>query len=342
MTLPKRHGSTDTYRYGFNGKEKDDDVKGEGLHYNYGFRVYDPRLGKFLSQDPLFKGFPHYSPYQFAGNSPIMNIDLDGLEELPVTASRLVVTNTVIDRDGKRLPDGTTLKVRLTGSGENVYKVNVGKNVISEGYEGGSYGHISRVYRRMVSPRINGAYKYKFSQEVDTVIRATIGPPPKLDIEDKPIIKVVTDPKPDDKIPSKLPEISDDSTINESQKVEVNESILKAVGFNMNKATFLNYDKTRKEIDPLLDKIKENPKNSIELTINIQVSGENTIIKKGELNWDLSRDKDYKASDLANDRVKRLWKYIDDYKVNREQVKINATYDISSFPQVKAKTTIEN
>jgi RHS repeat-associated protein len=69
------------YRYGFNGKENDNDVKGEGNQQDYGFRIYDPRLGRFLSQDPLFKSYPWYTPYQFAGNKPIAFIDRDGLEE---------------------------------------------------------------------------------------------------------------------------------------------------------------------------------------------------------------------------------------------------------------------
>ncbi len=81
MLLPNRHGQSDFYRYGFNGKEKDDEVKGEGAQYDYGFRIYDPRLGKFLSTDPLFASYAYYTPYQFAGNKPIMALDLDGLEE---------------------------------------------------------------------------------------------------------------------------------------------------------------------------------------------------------------------------------------------------------------------
>lgn len=79
--LPNRHGSSDSYRYGFNGKENDDEIKGEGLQVDYGFRIYDPRLGKFLSEDPLTASYPHYTPYQFAGNTPIQAMDLDGLEE---------------------------------------------------------------------------------------------------------------------------------------------------------------------------------------------------------------------------------------------------------------------
>ncbi len=54
------------------------------MQYDYGFRIYDARLGKFLSVDPLFKSFPWYTPYQFAGNKPINSIDLDGLEEANV------------------------------------------------------------------------------------------------------------------------------------------------------------------------------------------------------------------------------------------------------------------
>jgi RHS repeat-associated protein len=69
------------YRYGFNGKELDDDgtgMGGGGNTYDYGFRIYNPQIAKFLSVDPLTKEYPWYTPYQFAGNKPIRFIDLDG------------------------------------------------------------------------------------------------------------------------------------------------------------------------------------------------------------------------------------------------------------------------
>ena len=50
--MPGREAGTD-YRYGFNGKENDDEVKGEGNQQDYGMRIYDPRLGRFLSVDPF-------------------------------------------------------------------------------------------------------------------------------------------------------------------------------------------------------------------------------------------------------------------------------------------------
>ena len=68
------------YRYGFNGKENDNEVKGEGDEQDYGMRIYDPRVGRFLSVDPLQKKFAFYSPYQFAGNTPVQATDLDGAE----------------------------------------------------------------------------------------------------------------------------------------------------------------------------------------------------------------------------------------------------------------------
>ena len=67
---------------GFNGKRKDlEGMGGGGTTYDYGFRIYNPNLGRFLSVDPLSKSYPWYTPYQFAGNKPIVAIDLDGLEE---------------------------------------------------------------------------------------------------------------------------------------------------------------------------------------------------------------------------------------------------------------------
>ena len=70
-----------SFRYGFNGKENDNEVKGAGSQQDYGMRIYDTRMGRFLSIDPLAKSYPWYTPYQFAGNKPIWAIDVDGLEE---------------------------------------------------------------------------------------------------------------------------------------------------------------------------------------------------------------------------------------------------------------------
>ena len=70
------------YRYWFNGKERDSNGEwGSKGHYDYGFRIYNPSIAKFLSVDPLTTSYPWYTPYQFAGNKPVIADDLDGLEE---------------------------------------------------------------------------------------------------------------------------------------------------------------------------------------------------------------------------------------------------------------------
>jgi len=67
-------------RFHFNGKENDNEVKGDGNWQDYGMRAYDPIIGRPPSIDPLAKEYPYYSPYQFFGNNPILYIDLDGAE----------------------------------------------------------------------------------------------------------------------------------------------------------------------------------------------------------------------------------------------------------------------
>ena len=78
------------YRYGFNGKEKSDEINGSGVDYDYGARILDVRLGRFLSADPLTPKYPELTPYQFASNSPIVGIDLDGREIENYEATQIV------------------------------------------------------------------------------------------------------------------------------------------------------------------------------------------------------------------------------------------------------------
>jgi len=81
MLVPHRTFSSPEYRYGFQGQEKDDEVKGSGNSLNYKFRMHDPRLGRFFAVDPLTAKYPWYTPYQFSGNKVIQFLELEGLEE---------------------------------------------------------------------------------------------------------------------------------------------------------------------------------------------------------------------------------------------------------------------
>ena len=99
MMPGRNYSAGDSYRYGFNGKENDNEIYGNGNQYDYGFRIYNPRLGRFLSVDPIAKVYPWYTPYQFAGNKPIVAIDLDGLEEKVA-----ILKYTAVDGSALKLP----------------------------------------------------------------------------------------------------------------------------------------------------------------------------------------------------------------------------------------------
>jgi RHS repeat-associated protein len=106
MTMPGRSyiaGGSLNYRYGFNGKENDNEVEGVGNQIDYGMRVYDPRAGRFMSVDPLTKKYPWYTPYQFAGNKPIVAADLDGMEEWMKTQENLLRQNSIEKIDAARV-----------------------------------------------------------------------------------------------------------------------------------------------------------------------------------------------------------------------------------------------
>lgn len=68
----------DSYSYGFNGQETDDEWLWGAVSFEY--RVHDPRLGRFLSVDPLYHKYPELTPYQFASNNPIWLVEIEGLE----------------------------------------------------------------------------------------------------------------------------------------------------------------------------------------------------------------------------------------------------------------------
>ncbi len=77
--LPGRNYSSSDYNYGFNGKPKDDEVHGAtGTSYDFGARLYDPRVGRWLSLDPMAGSFASMSPYIAFNDNPIFFIDSDG------------------------------------------------------------------------------------------------------------------------------------------------------------------------------------------------------------------------------------------------------------------------
>ncbi len=94
MLVPNRNYQSPEYRYGFQGQEKDDEIKGNGNSLNYKFRMHDPRIGRFFAIDPLSDNFPWNSQYAFSENRVIDGVDLEGLEfSLSITKDGTVYVN---------------------------------------------------------------------------------------------------------------------------------------------------------------------------------------------------------------------------------------------------------
>ncbi len=76
--MPGRQFASNAYRYGFNGKEKVDEIGVEGGDLDFGARIYDSRIGRWLSLDPHAGKYAGLTPLCFSFNNPIIFNDPDG------------------------------------------------------------------------------------------------------------------------------------------------------------------------------------------------------------------------------------------------------------------------
>ncbi len=62
--------------YKYNGKEHQEEL--DLNWYDFGWRNFNPALGRWMNVDNLSEKYMSYSPYHYAGNNPILNFDIDG------------------------------------------------------------------------------------------------------------------------------------------------------------------------------------------------------------------------------------------------------------------------
>lgn len=89
-------------------------MKGNGEQLDYGMRIYDDRISRFLSVDPITAQYPQLTPYQFASNRPIDGVDLDGREYKNKSVYSTYVTNATVIKMVGNIPvptEGTVMKV---------------------------------------------------------------------------------------------------------------------------------------------------------------------------------------------------------------------------------------
>jgi RHS repeat-associated protein len=67
------------YSFAFTGMEADNELHGSiATSYDFGARLYDPRVGRWLSLDPLAPKYAELSPYNYSANNPILFVDEGG------------------------------------------------------------------------------------------------------------------------------------------------------------------------------------------------------------------------------------------------------------------------
>ena len=71
---------TESFRRGFNGKEKDNDLAAD--NYDFGARIYDARIGRWMAVDAKYFESPGHSTYKVNYNNPIIYLDPDGNQEI--------------------------------------------------------------------------------------------------------------------------------------------------------------------------------------------------------------------------------------------------------------------
>ncbi len=76
MLIKERAYTSDSYRFGFNGKENDNEIFSGCIAFEA--RIFDSRLGRFFSTDPWESKYYWQTPYAYFKNSPISLVDFLG------------------------------------------------------------------------------------------------------------------------------------------------------------------------------------------------------------------------------------------------------------------------
>lgn len=118
--------------YLYNGKELQQNEFSDGTSledYDYGFRGYDPQLGRFTEQDPLTDNFATVTPYQYGLNDPVANIDKDGLAVLPTVS----VFATAVNRMSPLSAFTSSIAGTANLGGKIMNFTNIGLNLLRTG-----------------------------------------------------------------------------------------------------------------------------------------------------------------------------------------------------------------
>ncbi|OAV43661.1 hypothetical protein A3850_003735 [Lewinella sp. 4G2] len=169
----------DDNRYRYNGKELNEDL---GL-YAYGFRYYDPAIGRFTGVDPISDQFPHVSTYNYAENEPIANIDLHGLQK--VRADDVRDSNGNV---GRRNVSASYNQKVINLSSKQGHEISVGlgrvKSSIESSFSGRAPSYVRTDDYQLTDRKVTVSVKTRVNQTVVTSLD---------DVSDTDFLMIVVD-----------------------------------------------------------------------------------------------------------------------------------------------------
>ena len=118
-------------RYHYNGKENQEFF--DLPYLDYGARLYDPHICRWLAPDPLVEKYPNISPYVFCANNPVNLIDPNGLIPLASVVAHNAISSRFSVREHPTLGyvrGHFGVDLSTDGIGHNVHALADGQVVV--------------------------------------------------------------------------------------------------------------------------------------------------------------------------------------------------------------------
>ena len=147
------------FRFGFNGKEKQGEI--DNNDYDFGARVYDGRLGRWFSVDPLNLQYPDLTPFNFCSNNSIFFIDIIGLEIVPNENFKGTNYEKIFNFLTSNVNTFTVLLEKFVDINNHIYKLNL--ETVDDMELGGKGGSTINTYQGY-SYKDNGVSVIEFTE----------------------------------------------------------------------------------------------------------------------------------------------------------------------------------